>query len=159
MTSIPERQFACDAMLGGLARWLPAAGYEAYWQQRIADQELVRLCQREGRTMLPLNTKLFLCRVLRDNLLPALLVPLRRTPGEQLAHILATFKLPLRPPRSMSCGGAWPKCPRQRFAIGCLLAHIPGRINTARRRALDGSQDVPTHRQHRAPPGQNRSVA
>src|SRR5206468_2540549 len=32
-------RFWCDAGLGGLARWLRAAGYEAAWQAGIADDE------------------------------------------------------------------------------------------------------------------------
>jgi uncharacterized protein with PIN domain len=112
MTSNPEPSFACDAMLGGLARWLRAAGYDAFWQQGISDQELNQLCQREGRTLLSCDTKLFLCRVLRDNLLPALLVPLRRTPQEQLAYVLAKCNLSLHAPRCMSCGGNLVEVPK-----------------------------------------------
>src|ERR1039458_7984088 len=33
--------FLCDAGLGGLARWLRAAGYEATWQPDIADDEVL----------------------------------------------------------------------------------------------------------------------
>ena len=47
--SIP--QFACDAMLGGLARWLRAAGYDASWHGGVADPELVRIARRHGRTV------------------------------------------------------------------------------------------------------------
>src|SRR5262245_27378837 len=32
--------FACDAGLGGLARWLRAAGFEAHWRADIDDDEL-----------------------------------------------------------------------------------------------------------------------
>jgi hypothetical protein len=35
-------------MLGGLARWLRAAGYDASWHDGIDDGELVRLCHAEG---------------------------------------------------------------------------------------------------------------
>lgn len=38
---LAEPRFACDAMLGGLARWLRAAGYDASWQEGITDQELI----------------------------------------------------------------------------------------------------------------------
>jgi uncharacterized protein len=106
MASNAEPQFACDAMLGGLARWLRAAGYDASWQEGITDQELICLCQKEERVLLSCDTKLFLCRVLRDHLLPALFVPLRLNPGQQLAHVLARCNLPLREPRCMSCGGS-----------------------------------------------------
>jgi uncharacterized protein with PIN domain len=106
MANDSEPRFACDAMLGGLARWLRAAGYDACWQEGITDPELIRLCQNQARILLSCDSKLFLFRVLRDHLLPALFVPLRRTPQEQLAHVLAKCNLPLRPPRCMVCGGS-----------------------------------------------------
>jgi len=113
MASNPEPRFACDAMLGGLARWLRAAGYDAAWRDDITDQELIRLCQNEERTLLSCDTKLFLFRVLRDNLLAALFVPLRLNPQKQLAHVLVKLNLPLRPPRCMSCGGSLVEVPKE----------------------------------------------
>jgi uncharacterized protein with PIN domain len=47
-----DPRFACDAMLGGLARWLRAAGYDASWDDGIDDGELIRLARAEGRTAL-----------------------------------------------------------------------------------------------------------
>src|SRR5262249_12134813 len=106
MTENPEPTFARDAMLGGLARWLRAAGHDAVWQEGIADQELIRLGQEEGHILLSCDTKLFHLRILRDHLVPALFVPLRCNPREQLAHVMANCKLRLRPPRCMTCGGS-----------------------------------------------------
>ena len=50
MDSDHALRFACDAMLGGLARWLRAAGYDATWQEGI-DAGLGRKddALREGR--------------------------------------------------------------------------------------------------------------
>src|SRR5579871_1928972 len=104
MASSPEPRFACDAMLGGLARWLRAAGYDAFWQYRIDDQELIRRSRDEGRTLLSCDSQIFLCRLLRDNVLPALFVPPRQSPQGQLAHVLVKLNLPLRQPRCMGCG-------------------------------------------------------
>jgi uncharacterized protein with PIN domain len=92
-------------MLGGLARWLRAAGYDAFWQYRIDDHELIRRSQDEERTLLSCDTKIFLYRLLRDNVLPALFVPLRQSPEEQLAYVLVKLNLPLREARCMACGG------------------------------------------------------
>src|SRR5262245_39191029 len=105
MASIPEPRFACDAMLGGLARWLRAAGYDAFWRLGIDDHELIHVSQDEERTLLSSDTKIFLFRISRDNSLPALFVPLRLKPLEQLAHVLVKLNLPLRQPRCMVCGG------------------------------------------------------
>lgn len=34
-------RFVCDCGLGGLARWLRAAGYEAWWNNPVQDDALV----------------------------------------------------------------------------------------------------------------------
>jgi uncharacterized protein with PIN domain len=107
-------RFACDAMLGGLARWLRAAGYEASWNVSIADPDLVRLAQAEGRTLLSSDHGVFEFAVVRDGVLPSLFVPLRLSPEEQLAFVLARLALPLRQPRCMACGGSLIKLPRER---------------------------------------------
>jgi uncharacterized protein with PIN domain len=113
MATNPEPRFACDAMLGGFARWLRAAGYDAFWRYSIDDHELIHLSQHEERTLLSSDTKIFLFRIIRDNILPALFVPLRLNPSEQLAHVLAKLNLPLRQPRCMVCGGNLVEVPKE----------------------------------------------
>src|SRR5438552_1862899 len=56
-------RIACDAMLGGLARWLRAAGYDACWQSGIDDHDLIRLARDQGRTLLSSDTRIFLFKV------------------------------------------------------------------------------------------------
>src|SRR5689334_19408258 len=101
----PELRFACDAMLGGLARWLRAAGYDACWDVGIDDRDLVRLAQAEGRTLLSSDTQIFAFGVVRDGVLPALWIPHELRTQEQLAFVLDRLHLPLREPRCMACGG------------------------------------------------------
>ncbi len=103
---VAGQRFACDAMLGGLARWLRAAGYDASWHDGINDTELVRVAGLEGRTLLTADNGIFLHAAVRDGVVPALFVPLRLSPEGQLAHVLAELKLPLREPRCMACGGS-----------------------------------------------------
>jgi uncharacterized protein with PIN domain len=93
-------------MLGGLARWLRAAGYDVSWHPGIGDWDLVRLARREGRMLLSSDTGIFRIGIVRDGEVPGLLVPqgLRKT--EQLAFVLRALCLDLRPPRCMACGGA-----------------------------------------------------
>src|SRR5262249_40367538 len=106
MTSDPDPRFACDAMLGGLARWLRAAGYDSFWRAGIDDWDLVRLAQREGRVLLSSDTGIFRIGLVRDGDLPALWVPNRLTTKEsQLAFVLEQLRLGPRPPRCMACGG------------------------------------------------------
>ena len=46
-------RFLCDAMLGGLVRWLRAAGYDSVLAEGgWRDRELVDLCARERRVLL-----------------------------------------------------------------------------------------------------------
>lgn len=105
MADAPRPRFACDAMLGGLARWLRAAGYEASWHDGIADPELVRLSHAEGRIVLSSDGDVFAFALVRDGILPALFVPRGLDIQAQLAHVLRTLSLPLQTPRCMSCGG------------------------------------------------------
>src|SRR5688500_3965378 len=97
--------FFCDAMLGGLARWLRAAGYDASWQPKIEDRDLVRLSREQGRVLLSCDTGIFEFASIRDGLQPALRVPLHASPPEQLHYIVDQLKLPVLEPRCMACGG------------------------------------------------------
>jgi hypothetical protein len=99
------RRFACDAMLGSLARWLRAAGYDAFWQAGIDDWDLVRLALREGRTLLSSDTGIFRIGCVRDGELPALWIPHGLSRDEQLAFVVRELGLELREPRCMACGG------------------------------------------------------
>lgn len=47
-----EPAFFCDAMLGGLARWLRAAGYDALFEYGIDDADLIHRCRNDGRILL-----------------------------------------------------------------------------------------------------------
>jgi uncharacterized protein with PIN domain len=51
-------RFMVDSMLGGLARWLRALGYDAAWEAEIADPELVRRGVEEGRWILTRDRRL-----------------------------------------------------------------------------------------------------
>jgi uncharacterized protein with PIN domain len=113
MTDTPAPCFACDAMLGGLARWLRAAGYDVSWHPGIDDWDLVRLARREGRILLSSDTGIFRIGIVRDGEVPALLIPHGLKKAEQLAFVLRAFNLDLRPPRCMACGGALVDVPRE----------------------------------------------
>ena len=48
-------KFLCDAMLGGLAKWLRAAGYDAYYAREgtdVSDRTLTAKALEEGRVLL-----------------------------------------------------------------------------------------------------------
>ncbi len=98
-------RFLCDAGLGGLARWLRAAGYEAIWFPDIDDAELLRRAQSLDAILLTTDSLMMERGVLRDGVIPAFWLPPVWLSEEKLALVLREFDLPVREPRCMSCGG------------------------------------------------------
>jgi uncharacterized protein with PIN domain len=101
----PAIRFFCDSGLGGLARWLRAAGYEADWQPYISDDDLLRQARAIPATVLTTDGMLMERRLLRDGLIPSFWLPPTLSIREQLALVFREFGLTLRGPRCMSCGG------------------------------------------------------
>jgi len=100
-----EIRFACDAMMGALARWLRAAGYDCFWQEGIDDTELVELAKREGMILLSADSGIFQRNAVIMGEVKAIYV-LRDLPREkQVAYVLRTFDLQRLGPRCMVCGG------------------------------------------------------
>jgi hypothetical protein len=104
VTAGPAR-FLCDAGLGGLARWLRAAGYEAHWLPNIDDDDLLREARRLAVTLLTTDSMLMERRLLRDGHIPALWISPALTKRQQLGLVLSELGLGMREPRCMSCGG------------------------------------------------------
>src|SRR5436853_4059307 len=102
--SAPPR-FLCDAGLGGLARWLRAAGHDALWQPAIDDDELLRQARTLSATILTTDSMLMERRLLRDRIIPAFWLPPTLSIPEQLALVFREFNLKLGEPRCMACGG------------------------------------------------------
>jgi uncharacterized protein with PIN domain len=100
-------------MLGGLARWLRAAGYDSSWRADIDDWELVRLARAKQRVLLTCDTGIFRIGIVRDGDLPALLLPPGLSKDEQLAFVLRELDLPLREHRCMACGGHLAEVPKE----------------------------------------------
>ena len=112
-SSNPEVVFVCDAMLGGAARWLRAAGYEAYWREGIGDPEAVAETQRRGAVLLTCDRELVKRRAIQSGLVRCVLVPpgLRRL--QQAEFVVRTLGLPLREARCMACGGLLREVPKE----------------------------------------------
>ena len=100
-----DLHFFCDAGLGGLARWLRAAGYEAEWEAGIDDDELLRKARGIPATILTTDSMLMERKLLRDRIIPALWLPPTLRIREQLSLVFRELKLNLRGSRCMSCGG------------------------------------------------------
>jgi hypothetical protein len=103
MTVHTETRFLADAMLGRLARWLQALGFDTTYDPAVHDPELVALAAAEGRVLLTRD------RHLVDHLRPerAVLVT-DDDPLAQLRQVVAACAL--RPParlfsRCLVCNG------------------------------------------------------
>lgn len=94
-------------MLGGLAKWLRAAGYDTDYAREgtdIADRTLAEKAQREGRVLLT-GDRGFLERApVRDGRLELVLLP-QLPVEEQLRAVVERFGLEPRPSRCMECNG------------------------------------------------------
>ena len=104
--------FLCDAMLGGLARWLRAAGYDAEFEYGIDDRELIRRAQQSGRMILSSDGRLFERNIIKDGTVGALYIPQQLSKFQQLRFVMGELKLPLGSPRCMACGGRLVEVPK-----------------------------------------------
>jgi hypothetical protein len=117
--------FWCDAMLGGLARWLRAAGYDAAWLAGIDDAELVRQALASGRILLTADKGLVRHGAIQTSRVRAVLIPPGLGKFDQLRFVLSVLGLGRREVRCMACGGrllaipkesARPEAPLRTFA-------------------------------------------
>ena len=97
----------CDAGLGGLARWLRAAGCEAFWRQDISDADLVNEAMRTSAMIITTDSPLLDRRPITRGDVRAIWVPPTLTMLEQLRLVQAELSLPDRDldSRCMRCGG------------------------------------------------------
>ncbi len=58
MDAATPRRFVLDSMLGKLARWLRAMGYDAFYFKVAEDRFLLQLAQAEARTLLTRDARL-----------------------------------------------------------------------------------------------------
>lgn len=98
-------RFLCDAGLGGLARWLRGAGYEALWRADIHDHELVREAQRDALVIVTTDSLLMERRVIRCGEVKAVWIPPVLRAAQQLVVVLEELRLPVLDSRCMECGG------------------------------------------------------
>jgi len=107
-----ELAFFCDAMLGGLARWLRAAGYDADFEYGIDDDALIERARTNGRVILSSDGPLFERNVIKNGHIQAVYVPQQLSKLQQLRFVLGELKLPVQPARCMACGGELAEVPK-----------------------------------------------
>jgi uncharacterized protein with PIN domain len=98
-------RFACDAMCGGLARWLRAFGYDATFSPAIDDGQLVDQARRENRVLVSSDGRLFERRALRSGEVRGLFLPPGLRLLAQVRFVVESLHLTIGEPRCMSCGG------------------------------------------------------
>jgi len=98
-------RFLCDGSLGGLARWLRAAGYEARAGLGSPAAELIEEARAEGRLLLTSDSRFMRRSIVRKRSLAALWVSSSVGRLDQLDSVLGDLGLPVLPPRCMACGG------------------------------------------------------
>src|SRR5947208_540619 len=79
-------RFLADCNVGRLARWLRVLGYDAAYEPKIADSELVARALAEGRVLLTRDVDLTRRRVIADGTLRAVLLDADRV-AEQLRQV------------------------------------------------------------------------
>lgn len=97
--------FVCDAALGGLARWLRAAGYDASWNPHLDDAAVIREAARVRATLLTTDLPMMERGILRDGITPSIWLPPDISIPDQLGLVLAELRLDVRASRCMRCGG------------------------------------------------------
>ena len=94
-------------MLGGLAKWLCAAGYDAYYAREgtdVSDRTLTAKALEEGRVLLTSDGRFAERKAVRDGSVGFLKVP--HLPLEdQLRLVVDYFGLARRQSRCMECNG------------------------------------------------------
>jgi uncharacterized protein with PIN domain len=103
--AIPPERFFCDSGLGGLARWLRAAGYETEWLPYIDDDELIKRVRQSPAVLLTTDSMLMERKLLRDQVITAFWLPPIHSISRQLELVFREFHLELRASRCMHCGG------------------------------------------------------
>jgi uncharacterized protein len=103
----PSVRFLCDAMLGGLAKWLRAAGYDTYYARQgtdVSDGTLTSKALEEGRVLLTSDGGFLERKPVRDGSVGFLRVPPLPL-EEQLGFVVDHFDLDRRQSRCMECNG------------------------------------------------------
>jgi uncharacterized protein with PIN domain len=94
-------------MLGGLAKWLRAAGYDTYYAREgtdISDRYLTGKALEEGRVLLTCDGGFLERKPVREGSVAFLRVP-HLPLEEQLRFVVRRFELTRRQSRCMECNG------------------------------------------------------
>ena len=105
--------FLCDPSLGGLARWLRAAGYEVAVDDTVPGHRLPDEALRRGMVLLTTECEVLLRRIVVKQELGVVWVPSALTMKEQLGMVVRDLGLGLRDSRCIACGGRRVPTPKE----------------------------------------------
>jgi uncharacterized protein with PIN domain len=98
--------FICDGSLGGLCRWLRAAGYETEWRPGAAAHEVIGdVLEDERRILITSDSRVLDRPEVHSEAIVVLWVPSNLRRIEQAAWIMRDLSLTPGKPRCMACGG------------------------------------------------------
>jgi uncharacterized protein len=106
-------RFLCDPSLGGLARWLRAAGYEAWLAPPEPSHRLPEEALRRGLVLLTTEAEVLDRRIVADGSLAVVWLPSTLGTALQLRLVCAELGLARREPRCMACGGDLVPTPKE----------------------------------------------
>jgi uncharacterized protein with PIN domain len=106
-------RLACDAMCGGLARWLRALGHDTFYREGIDDAELVRIAGEQGRVLISSDGKLFERNALVRGEVRSLFLPRGLKLLDQVDHVVRELDLPVLDPRCTQCNGRFRRVRRE----------------------------------------------
>lgn len=109
-TNLPQEsrqplKFACDAMCGGLVRWLRALGYDTTYTAGIDDAVLVRQALDEDRILITSDGRLFERKVISSGQVRAFRLPRGLKLLEQVRLVAGHFGLRPLETRCTMCNG------------------------------------------------------
>ena len=144
---MPDPAFACDSMVGRLARWLRILGYDATYARDAVDARLVAQARAEGRVLLTRDRRL----VERSGIGRFVLVR-SDDPPTQLREVVAALGLTVDPARWFrrcpACNGAVEAVARESVR-GLVPPYVYGTQRSFSRCANCGRVYWPaTHRDH-----------
>lgn len=116
-------RFFCDAMLGGLTRWLRAAGYSTEFDVHAKDGELVRKAFESGKVLVTSDAGVMEYHAVSTGLVRTIFLPVGLSPVEQLGRVLGELNLPLRESRCMDCNGELAPVPLKQ-----VRAQVPAKV-------------------------------
>jgi hypothetical protein len=105
-------RLTCDAMCGGLARWLRLLGIDATFTPGIDDAELIALALAQDRILITSDGRIFERRIVASGRLRALRLPVGLPLDEQVRYVFERLALRVGPPRCTHCNGPLESVPR-----------------------------------------------